>query len=113
LLITSLLIGREWFVWLSENQEIIEDILKNFETKRQNYYSEIIVSFDGINAGRLSTNLGLLDLIWEIALKCPALAEVLTDFTQDFDKGIRDLLMKVLKKRLSHRTSRGIRKHSK
>jgi hypothetical protein len=36
----------------------------------------------------------LLDLIWEIALRCPALAEVLCDFTQDFQKGIHDLLMK-------------------
>jgi hypothetical protein len=87
-------IGKEWLTWLSENPEIIEDILKGFETKRRNYYSEIIVAFDGINAGRLSTNLALLDLIWEIALKCPALAEVLSDFTQDFQNGIHDLLMK-------------------
>ena len=87
-------IGKEWLTWLSENQETIEDILKDFETKRQDYYGEIIVSFGGINAGRLSTNLALLDLIWEIALKCPALADVLTRFTEDFEKGIHDLLMK-------------------
>jgi hypothetical protein len=94
-------IGKEWLTWLSENQEIIEDVLKGFETKRQDYYNEIIVSFGGINAGRLSTNLALLDLIWEIALKCPALAEVLSVFTQDFQKGIQDLLMKSPKEIIS------------
>jgi hypothetical protein len=94
-------IGKEWFTWLSENLGKIEGILKDFETKRQDYYREIIVSFGGINAGRLSTNLALLDLIWEIALECPALAEVLNEFTQDFQKGIHDLLMRSPKEIIS------------
>jgi hypothetical protein len=87
-------IGKEWLTWLSENQGIVEGILKDFESKRGNYYKEILAQFGGINAGRLSTNLALLDLIWEIALKCPALAEVLSDITQDFESGIHDLLIK-------------------
>jgi hypothetical protein len=87
-------IGKEWLTWLSENQGIVEGILKDFESKRRDYYGEIIALFGGINAGRLSTNLALLDLIWEIALRCPALADVLSEYEQDFESGIRDLLIK-------------------
>lgn len=87
-------IGKEWLTWLSENQALVEDILKDFETKRRDYYREIIALFAGINAGRLSTNLALLDLIWEVALRCPALGDVLSEFTQDFESGFHDLLAK-------------------
>jgi hypothetical protein len=79
---------------LSENQATIEEILKDFERIRRDYYNEIIASFGGINAGRLSTNLALLRLVWKIALKCPALESVLNEFTLDFENGIHDLLMK-------------------
>jgi len=87
-------IGKEWLTWLSENQALVEDILKDFESKRRDYYREIIALFGGINAGRLSTNLALLDLIWEVALRCPALGDVLSEFSPDFESGIHDLLAK-------------------
>ena len=87
-------IGKEWFTWLSENAATVEDVLKDFESTRQYYYNDIIASFGGINPGRVSTNLALLNLIWKIALKCPALSVVLNEFTSAFESGIEDLAMK-------------------
>ena len=87
-------LGKEWLTWLSENPDTVEDILKDFESTRQYYYNDIIASFGGINPGRVSTNLALLNLVWTIALKCPALSVVLNEFTSAFESGIEDLAMK-------------------
>ncbi len=87
-------LGKEWFTWISENGQTIEEVLKDFESTRSKYYKNILVLSDGINAGRTSTTLALLNMVWRIALKCPALDGILQEFNSDFEKGIEDMLAK-------------------
>jgi hypothetical protein len=81
-------LGREWLKWLSENSSTVELIFKDFETSRTELYKELVVSSDAVNPGRLSSNITLLRLTWKVALKCPVLAEVLTEFNDAFEEGM-------------------------
>jgi len=87
-------LGKEWFTWLSRNKAAIEDILKDYENIRSETYKEILVWSEGINAGRLSTTLTMLRMVWSIALKFPIFRDVLQDFTPHFEKGIAELMAK-------------------
>jgi len=86
-------LGRAWLTWLSDekNTKIIDDEIKKFGDIRHGYFNEIDKS-NGINAGRISTNLALLEVIWQIALKCPALT-FLSEFNTNFESSIKNLLV--------------------
>ena len=87
-------LGREWLTWLSENSAIVEEVFKDFDSNRIEFFKELVVLENAINPGRLSSTLTLLRMIWKVALKCPALAEVLTEFNDDFEEGIDSLMKK-------------------
>lgn len=81
-------LGKEWLTWLSENEAVIEDVLKDYESIRSDSFKEILALSPGINAGRLSTTLSILVMVWKIALKCPAIAEIIQELSKSFDEGI-------------------------
>ncbi len=85
-------LGKEWLTWLSENHATVEDVFKDYESHRRGLYKDLVALDNAVNAGRLSTSLTLLQLIWAVALTCPALAKVLQEFSSDFKDGISSLL---------------------
>jgi hypothetical protein len=62
------------------------------EGDRSELFKELVVNENAVNAGRLSSNLTLLRMIWKVALGCPALAEVLEEFDNTFEESIDNLV---------------------
>lgn len=85
-------LGREWLTWLSENDAAVRVVLTDFERSRAELFKELVALEDAVNPGRLSTSLTLLRMIWNVALECPALTDVLAEFNEDFEKGIGSLM---------------------
>jgi hypothetical protein len=85
-------LGREWLTGLSSNDAAVRAVFKDFDNSRSELFKELVVNENAVNPGRISSNLTLLRLIWKVALECPALAEVLEEFNNDFEEGIDSLV---------------------
>lgn len=86
-------IGGAWLSWLMTNEAwlIAESVRPHFYSRRSRWSAHLRESQpDMVNISRVASSLALCECAWEIALQCPALAPVLSEYSHELQTGLHE-----------------------
>ncbi len=84
-------VGGAWLQWLMSPgaKSAVASVKPHFYTRRSKWSAYLREHApDMVNISRVASSLALCECSWEIALQCPALSPVLSQFTGDLQNGL-------------------------
>lgn len=84
-------IGYQWITWLEseEGRQVAKEVAAGLAEERLRWATIIMDEGSTTNALRVAGNLALLSLTWQIALRHPVIGQALSNYTIQFEQGLR------------------------